>query len=355
MAGEFLFGKYLLKVLQVRVFGKEDAGDGTDGTDRYFAQVIKAPPGSLVKNKDQVSVKFRNNGFRPEGKFKHRYYGEIAVFDGVDNDIQTNPDHKNLDARTRTRCTWRNPFDKKYLAIDSKGNLINPEDVRHGVYICLKCLKIVRWREINDAPQFYHWPRYNPDCPWSSSTGEGGWGGSSASEDIDYDAIWEEVIKNLIENDLLYLLIDQNLDDIPDSIKEKYKDILKGDESPPPPPPPPEPEPAPPPKLNREDYLIMVKNDGLMLNNVPDAYRDREMCEAAVRRNVRALQYVPEELLDRIMLLIALRNKREDLDKYFPDLMDFRKIYELHVNEFGIPETNRDGITGTRPQKRYGD
>jgi hypothetical protein len=377
--GEWLNGRFLLKVLGVRTFGHIDAGDGTEGTDRYFAEVVMAPRDSGVKPRDQVSVKFRNNGIRPDGKHNHRFYGEIGEFDGVDNDIQSRPG-ENLDPNPRTGCTWKNPFERPYRAIDCNGRPVNPEDVGRGIYFCLKCQKIVRWRSINNKPQFYHYPHYNPDCPWSVKGGEADWNEASLDPDSDYEQIWADSIRSLYENGLLYLLEgNENIDgpiktflerenDVPDDLGQELERISKtssqhaSDHR--------KPEksktgrnnksPAPdsgydqkPPPQGYDDYFEMAKNSGKKLNDVPDNHRDRKLCMAAVKNNPRALQFVPGELLDREMFLTAFGGNPSNITYYW-DLLSFRKIFEL-ADDLGVARANKHGITWSYEQLKYGE
>ena len=83
--------------------------------------------------------------------------------------------------------------------------MVNPEDVCHGIYFCIKCLKIVRWRKINDKPQFYHWPKYNENCP-RSIKGEDEWEGSESTHGMDYNNLWITAINDLYNNNLIHLL-----------------------------------------------------------------------------------------------------------------------------------------------------
>ncbi len=57
---------------------------------------------------------------------------------------------------------------------------------------------------------------------------------------------------------------------------------------------------------SRAYYLEMVEEVGRTLANVPEEFRDREMCLVAVKSDGYALKYVPEEFRDREMYLIAV-------------------------------------------------
>ena len=105
---DWLFGRYLLKILDVRNFGTIGSDDETD---RYYSEIIQSPKDSFVKPGDIVSVKLSNNGKRPDEKPKHRFFGEIGIFDGRDNDIQNFPNKKNIKTN-RTGSTYKNPFEK---------------------------------------------------------------------------------------------------------------------------------------------------------------------------------------------------------------------------------------------------
>jgi len=347
-----LKGRFLLKILDVRNYGVEDAGDGTEGTDRYYAEVVMAPD-NKVKPHDHVSVRFKNNGIPPEDKHDHRFQGEIGEFDGDGNDIQSLPYEKKLVQKSRKGYTWKNPFEKKYRAIDCNGKLVNPEDVDRGLYFCLKCTKIVRWRKINNQPQFYHWPHYNENCPWSVK-GEDDWNNGRPDPDNEYndhDQIWIDSIYKLYENGLLHLLegnenihdpIRMFLDrekDIPDDLRQELERFLFG-------PPPPQP-------LGYDDYLNMVRSSGSKLKDVPDEYRDEKMCKEAVKNNPRALQFVPEKLLDKEMFLTAFGNNPSEID-FFWDLLSYRKIFET-ADEFGVAEKNKHEITWSYDQLKHGE
>ena len=89
--GKLLHGKFKLKITSIRNVGFGD-------TDRYNAVIVSTG--------ENVSVKFLNHGKDPS-VFVH----ETAIFDGDDNDIQTNPKER-ID-ESRQKQGFHNPIIEK--------------------------------------------------------------------------------------------------------------------------------------------------------------------------------------------------------------------------------------------------
>jgi len=85
--GVLLHGRMKLKIESVRNTRRK--------TDRYNA--VDTSSGK------RVSVRFKNHGNDP-----HIFVGKTGVFDGDDNDIQTDPEHR-IDS-SRPREGFNNPF-----------------------------------------------------------------------------------------------------------------------------------------------------------------------------------------------------------------------------------------------------
>jgi len=85
--GDLLYGDFKLKITSLRNPGRD--------TDRYNATVVSSG--------QRVSVKFQNNGQKPE-----TFIGRTAIFNGNDNDIQSDPE-QNIDLRRANR-NFNNPF-----------------------------------------------------------------------------------------------------------------------------------------------------------------------------------------------------------------------------------------------------
>jgi hypothetical protein len=86
--GRLLHGTFKLKIVSIRNVGYGD-------TDRYNAIIISTG--------ENVSVKFKNMD-----KDLNLFVGKIGVFDGDNNDIQTDPKHR-IDL-SRPRESFDNPF-----------------------------------------------------------------------------------------------------------------------------------------------------------------------------------------------------------------------------------------------------
>jgi hypothetical protein len=85
--GELLHGTMKLKIESVRNTRRD--------TDRYNATEISSGR--------KVSVRFKNHGKDP-----HTFVGKTGVFDGDDNDIQTDPQQR-IDQK-RSHGSFNNPF-----------------------------------------------------------------------------------------------------------------------------------------------------------------------------------------------------------------------------------------------------
>jgi len=91
--GKLLHGKFELKINSLR-------NGGYGETDRYNAVIVSTG--------EDVSVKFLNHGKDPA-----IFVGKTAIFDGDDNDIQTDPKEQiNL---SRPKKGFYNPLIKKLL------------------------------------------------------------------------------------------------------------------------------------------------------------------------------------------------------------------------------------------------
>jgi hypothetical protein len=239
----------------------------------------------------------------------------------------------------RKGSTWKNPFEKKYRAIDCKGNLVNAEDVSYGIYFCIKCLKILFWRYRDSKEEFYH-NVHNPSCPLSVKGGHWGDTGNN-TRDTDYKERWIEAINDLYKNGLLHLLKGQDvakyfvelyLDTIEDKsspVVKELTDLLSESVW--------HTDPVKPDRITETGlvpvkdynyYLNKVKMNGLNLKLVPNELRNKEICLEAAKRNIRALQFVPDRLLDKEMYIAAIKNKPSDI-KYYWDILSFKKIYEV--------------------------
>ena len=95
----WLVGKYYLKIVGIHNIRYN--------SDRYLAEVIKAPDSSMVGR--YVNVRFLKKG----EELAESYIGKEAFFDGVDNDIRMNPSYPKKDLigkRKRPGSTYKNPF-----------------------------------------------------------------------------------------------------------------------------------------------------------------------------------------------------------------------------------------------------
>jgi len=95
----------------------------------------------------------------------------------------------------------------------------------------------------------------------------------------------------------------------------------------------------------RAYFLEAIKANGFVLENIPEEYRDREMCLEAVKENGDALRYVPEELRDREMCLEAAKSWCPLA--YVPEEFRDREMCLVAVNGAGhnlnyVPEKLRD-------------
>ena len=60
--------------------------------------------------------------------------------------------------------------------------------------------------------------------------------------------------------------------------------------------------------INYDIYKHALRNVGLALENVPKDKRVKELCEIAVKQDIGALGYVPDHLLTKEMINIALNS-----------------------------------------------
>ena len=67
---------------------------------------------------------------------------------------------------------------------------------------------------------------------------------------------------------------------------------------------------------NEEEALVVVNEDGMKLQYVPENFKTPELCLAAVKEDGKALQYVPEKFMTEALCLeneLCANNQREFL------------------------------------------
>jgi hypothetical protein len=117
---DWLVGEYYLEIKGIH--------NSRNDSDRYLAEVIKAPDSSIVG--EYVNVRFVNNGNDPQS-----YIGKKGLFNGVDNDIRKNPSYPKTDPigkEKRPGSTYKNPFDSAGSAKGDSHRLRS--DIQDAIY-----------------------------------------------------------------------------------------------------------------------------------------------------------------------------------------------------------------------------
>lgn len=77
--------------------------------------------------------------------------------------------------------------------------------------------------------------------------------------------------------------------------------------------------------FTEEICLKIVNKDGLLLNDIPIELRSREVCTAALKKNILSIEYIPVEVFNA-ELALSLVQENGSLLKYIPEEMRSEKI-----------------------------
>lgn len=84
-----------------------------------------------------------------------------------------------------------------------------------------------------------------------------------------------------------------------------------------------------------EEYLKIVREDGLLLQKVPKTMKTEQLCLEAIKQNGDALRYVPKAILTKEICLEAVKQDGLAL-LYIPDVFQTEGVYMAAVKQNGI-------------------
>lgn len=90
----------------------------------------------------------------------------------------------------------------------------------------------------------------------------------------------------------------------------------------------------------KELASISIRKNGMLLDIIPEQYRDEELSDAAVKQNPEALEYVPTTLPNYISIAQNAINKDSDMIAYVPK--ELRSQIELHYDKIQPHQRDRN-------------
>ena len=80
--------------------------------------------------------------------------------------------------------------------------------------------------------------------------------------------------------------------------------------------------------IDEDFYIDMVSINGILLKNVPEEKRTKELCEKAIDNKFEAIEYVPEKFKDKDFYLLGIK---DNYDKLIPANIPKRILYEIKL------------------------